>query len=96
MKVSAIGLLSGGLDGILAVKVLQEQGVHVKGVTFETPFFNAGKARETAHRGQTRLETFTYATFISRDCLLPSSETGEYFRSALSAWNLLAFRDKLD
>lgn len=50
MKVSAIGLLSGGLDGILAVKVLQEQGVHVKGVTFETPFFNAGKARDIARR----------------------------------------------
>lgn len=48
MKVTAIGLLSGGLDGILAVKVVQEQGVHVEGVTFETPFFNAEKARSAA------------------------------------------------
>ena len=48
MKVTAIGLLSGGLDGILAVKVVQEQGIHVEGVTFETPFFSAEKARAAA------------------------------------------------
>ncbi len=48
MKVTAIGLLSGGLDGVLAVKVVQEQGIHVEGVTFETPFFSAEKARAAA------------------------------------------------
>ncbi len=48
MKVTAIGLLSGGLDGILAVKVVQEQGIYVEGVTFETPFFSAEKARVAA------------------------------------------------
>ncbi|MBN2255213.1 MAG: tRNA 4-thiouridine(8) synthase ThiI [Deltaproteobacteria bacterium] len=48
MKVKAIGLLSGGLDGILAVKVVQDQDIHVEGVTFETPFFSAEKAREAA------------------------------------------------
>ncbi len=34
-----IGLLSGGLDSILAVKVLQEQPLDLVGVTFTTPFF---------------------------------------------------------
>jgi hypothetical protein len=34
-----IGLLSGGLDSILAVKVLQEQALELTGVTFTTPFF---------------------------------------------------------
>jgi tRNA-specific 2-thiouridylase len=48
LKVKAIGLLSGGLDGILAVKVVQDQDIHVEGVTFETPFFSAEKAREMA------------------------------------------------
>lgn len=46
----ALGLLSGGLDSILAVKVLQEQGIDVTGITFVTPFFdpkNAEKAAKT-------------------------------------------------
>ena len=52
MTAKAISLFSGGLDSILAVKVIQDQGVSVQGVTFETPFFNARKARETARHIQ--------------------------------------------
>jgi hypothetical protein len=40
----ALALLSGGLDSILAVKVVQEQGLRVKCLHFVTPFF--GKPRE--------------------------------------------------
>lgn len=38
-KAKGIGLLSGGLDSILAVKVLQEQDLELVVVTFTTPFF---------------------------------------------------------
>jgi len=48
----AISLFSGGLDSILAVKVIHGQGISVQGVTFETPFFNARKAQETARHIQ--------------------------------------------
>jgi tRNA U34 2-thiouridine synthase MnmA/TrmU len=41
---TGIGLLSGGLDSILAVKVLQEQGIYVECVCFVTPFFGPEKA----------------------------------------------------
>jgi len=41
-RAKGIGLLSGGLDSILAVKVLQEQDLELMGVTFVTPFFDAG------------------------------------------------------
>jgi len=34
----AVALISGGLDSMLAVKVLQEQGVHVEGINFYTGF----------------------------------------------------------
>ncbi len=44
LKTKGIALISGGLDSILAVKVMQEQGVEVEGVAFETPFFSAQKA----------------------------------------------------
>lgn len=46
--VVGIGLFSGGLDSILAVKVLQEQGIGIIGVTFTTPFFGVGRASEAA------------------------------------------------
>ncbi|MDD5085859.1 MAG: tRNA 4-thiouridine(8) synthase ThiI [Candidatus Omnitrophica bacterium] len=47
-KTRAIGLLSGGLDSILAVKVLQGQGVHVIGLSFKTPFFQPAMAKRAA------------------------------------------------
>ncbi len=42
-KVKGIGLLSGGLDSMLAARVLVEQGIEVLGITFVTPFFGAEK-----------------------------------------------------
>ena len=39
--VKAIGLFSGGLDSILAVKLLQEQHIEIELVSFVTPFFNS-------------------------------------------------------
>lgn len=47
--VKALGLMSGGLDSILAVCVLREQGIEVTGIAFETPFFSAEKAKSAAH-----------------------------------------------
>ncbi len=46
----ALGLLSGGLDSILAVKVLQMQGIDVTAISFVTPFFKAENAQKAAHR----------------------------------------------
>ena len=44
----ALVLLSGGLDSTLAVRVLQNAGCEVTALSFETPFFNANKARKAA------------------------------------------------
>lgn len=46
--VKAIALLSGGLDSILAVKLMQNQNIDVTGLTCTTPFFNAVKAQAAA------------------------------------------------
>ncbi|MDD5557152.1 MAG: asparagine synthase-related protein [bacterium] len=46
----ALGLLSGGLDSILAVCVLREQGIETTAISFESPFFGAGNARRAAAR----------------------------------------------
>lgn len=47
-KIRALGLLSGGLDSMLAAAVLQTQGLEVTGVCFTTPFYGAGWAQEAA------------------------------------------------
>ena len=44
----AIGLLSGGLDSILATRLLQDQGIEIVAVCFQTPFFNFLKAQRAA------------------------------------------------
>jgi tRNA-specific 2-thiouridylase len=46
--VKAISLFSGGLDSIVSVKLIQEQGIDVQGLTFRTPFFGAEKPRAAA------------------------------------------------
>jgi hypothetical protein len=55
-KAKGIGLLSGGLDSILAVKVLQDQNAELIGLTFVTPFFGPeqGLAAGTMAGVQTR------------------------------------------
>jgi tRNA U34 2-thiouridine synthase MnmA/TrmU len=47
-KVRGLGLCSGGLDSMLAGLLLRDQGIEVEFVTFETPFFNAAKARKAS------------------------------------------------
>jgi len=55
LKVKGIGLFSGGLDSIIAVKVVQEQGIDVVGMAFSTPFFGPRKAKAAADRIGLRL-----------------------------------------
>ena len=47
-KISALVMMSGGLDSMLAAAVLKAQGIQVTGLCFESPFFSADKARAAA------------------------------------------------
>ena len=38
--VTALGLFSGGLDSILACRIVADQGVRVRALKFVTPFFD--------------------------------------------------------
>jgi tRNA-uridine 2-sulfurtransferase len=49
-SMTAIGLLSGGLDSMLAARTIMDQGIQVLGVSFETPFFSAENARRAAEQ----------------------------------------------
>ena len=46
--VKCLALLSGGLDSMLAVKVIQQQGVEVIGICLVAPFFGPDSARKAA------------------------------------------------
>ena len=46
----AIGLLSGGLDSILATRLLQDQGIEILAICFKTSFFGFQKAQRAAIR----------------------------------------------
>lgn len=54
--VTGIGLISGGLDSILAARVLQDQGIEVVGVSFVTPFFGSERAQRAAEILKIQLE----------------------------------------
>lgn len=45
-----LALLSGGLDSILAARVVQQQGIEVMGICFVTPFFGPESARRAARQ----------------------------------------------
>ncbi len=49
-KIKCLALLSGGLDSILAVKILQEQGIEVTGLCFVSYFFDSKSAEAAAKR----------------------------------------------
>ena len=48
--VRGLGLISGGLDSMLAARLLLEQGIAVTGIAFVTPFFGSKNAEAAAIR----------------------------------------------
>jgi hypothetical protein len=50
----AIALISGGLDSLLAAKVVQEQGVHVEGINFFTGFCVEGHTHAIRKKDQAK------------------------------------------
>jgi len=47
-QVKALAAFSGGLDGMLASKILVNQGIYVEAITFDSPFFDVSAGRKAA------------------------------------------------
>jgi len=60
-KTRALMLLSGGLDSILAVKLLQKQDLEVAGITFVSYFFNADLAKKAAQQLKIELKIVDFS-----------------------------------
>jgi hypothetical protein len=54
----ALALFSGGLDSILACRVIMDQGIAVEAIQFVTPFFNDGLLTDVAGHKARMLEKF--------------------------------------
>ena len=75
--IRALGLLSGGLDSMLAAAVLRAQGIDVTLICFVTPFFGAERARESAaHLGLPLREVDLYDKFSPSSMLRPTGSAG--------------------
>lgn len=54
MSRKALVLFSGGLDSILAVKVMQEQGIEVEAINFTSPFFVCKRSKDSCESDAVR------------------------------------------
>ncbi len=57
----ALVLLSGGLDSILAVKILQNQGIDVTGISFVSYFFSSKQAKKAANDLNIKFREFDFS-----------------------------------
>lgn len=63
--VKGLSLLSGGLDSMLAICVLREQGIHMEAIVFRSPFFDI----LSAQRASTQLGVPLHVVDFSADIL---------------------------
>ena len=64
-RAKALCLISGGLDSQLAACVLREQGVHVEGVAFSSPFFSPDAAIRAAKQLDIKLHVVDFTPHIA-------------------------------
>jgi len=74
----AIALISGGLDSILAAKIVQEQGIEVIPLNFDLPFLQANKKNPCEKQNKLRQITDNLATELK------SVDTNEDFLELLT------------
>jgi len=75
-KAKALVLFSGGLDSILAVRLLEEQGIWVEAVHFTCPFYSSGWAGRSARKLGIRLHDVPVDRAYFRMLVKPSHGYG--------------------
>jgi len=64
-KIKAIALISGGLDSLLAAKVIMNQGIHVEGINFYSGFFGVSTKLVTLKKDEKK-EKYNSATWVAK------------------------------
>jgi len=88
-KVKALVLFSGGLDSLLAIKILELQDIEVTGLCFTSNFFGCGNAKKTAEANNVNLRIED----ISKDILAlvknPPSGYGKNMNPCIDCHSLM-------
>jgi tRNA-uridine 2-sulfurtransferase len=82
-NIKAIALVSGGLDSLLAVKLIESQGIFVQGLFFETPFFSSRKAVSTCSKNSIPLQVVPVFDDYMKILLNPSSGYGKFMNPCI-------------
>jgi tRNA-specific 2-thiouridylase len=90
--VRALALLSGGLDSSLAAKLIADQGIEVVGVSFESPFFGAGGAREASAEIGIPLVVIDMSDDILRILKAPKYGFGKHMNPCIDCHALMVRR----
>ncbi|TLN15422.1 thiamine biosynthesis protein, partial [bacterium] len=102
MTVSAVSLLSGGLDSLLATRLVQDQGVKVTGLQFISPFFGSclkWEAEEAVRRYKEHFEIDAKIIDLSEEYLgvvgSPDHGYGKNFNPCIDC-KIFLFKKALD
>jgi len=60
-KIRGLALLSGGLDSILTLRILQKQGIDVTGISFVSYFFNSDSAKKVAKELKAKIKIIDFS-----------------------------------
>jgi len=90
-KIKAVALFSGGLDSILAIKLIQLQSIEVIGVNFKTPFFSLNGASEVLKNLDLNLEIIDITSELLEILKNPPHGLGKNMNPCLDC-HLLMFK----
>ncbi len=89
LKTKALVLFSGGLDSMLAAKLLQEQGIEVAGVCFQSIFFTCDKVRKPAKYVNIKLKVVDISKELLEIVKNPSSGYGKHLNPCIDCHALM-------
>ena len=82
-KIKCAALVSGGLDSLLAVKVIQDQDIFVQGLFFETPFFSSKKVEYHCEKNNIPLKIIPCFSEYKHMLLNPASGYGKHMNPCI-------------
>jgi len=89
MIVKALSLFSGGLDSLLVIKILQQQGIDVTGICFVSSFFDAEKAKIIAVENNFKLKIVDIKTGLLDLVKDPPSGHGKNLNPCVDCHSLM-------
>lgn len=92
MTKKAVALLSGGLDSILAIKLIQLQGIDVRAVNFATPFFESRAAIKAAKELSVDLKLIDITNDLLRIIKSPKYGHGKNMNPCIDCHGLMLRR----